>query len=227
VAPSNIPYSDTPSRRFDLVTSRLLRYDSYVSIHHGGRFEGSGLTAVAEAPVGVVFRTKKSPEQGPERRTPDGATSREARAKIATLVRCLAIEMVPPRSLVSNRRNPRRHSDRQILQIAASVQTFGFVTPLLVDESSTVIAGYGRLATALRIGMNEVPVVRVDHLTTEQKRAYMLADNRLAELSDWDPELIKIELAELSDLDLDFDLEVSQDDKYGEGRAIAIMYQGH
>jgi len=135
--------------------------------------------------------------------------------------------MVPPRSLVSNRRNPRRHSDRQILQIAASVQTFGFVTPLLVDESSTVIAGYGRLATALRIGMNEVPVVRVDHLTTEQKRAYMLADNRLAELSDWDPELIKIELAELSDLDLDFDLEVSQDDKYGEGRAIAIMYQGH
>jgi hypothetical protein len=130
-------------------------------------------------------------------------------AAIKRLVRPLVIEMVPISALRHNARNARRHSDRQVTQIAASILNFGFLVPILADENKTLVAGHGRLLAAEQIGMTEVPVVWIDHLSEAQKRGYALADNRLAELSDWDPELLKLEIEELSALELPFDLEIT------------------
>jgi DNA modification methylase len=113
--------------------------------------------------------------------------------------------------LKSNSHNARTHSPKQIQQIAASIKEFGFVVPVLVDEEGTILAGHGRAAAGRVLGMSKVPTVCVQHLTKAQKRAFLLADNRLAELSTWDEERLAIELKELSDLDLDlpFDFEVT------------------
>lgn len=108
-----------------------------------------------------------------------------------------------------NRRNARKHSDRQIKQITASLSEFGFLVPIVIDEDGTVLAGHGRLRAAILLNMNEVPTIQVKHLTPERKRAFMLADNRLAELAEWDEELLKIELTELSTLEFDFHFEVT------------------
>jgi hypothetical protein len=91
-------------------------------------------------------------------------------------------------------------------QIAASIAEFGFVNPLLVDRDGTVIAGHGRLLAARQLGLTEVPVIELAHLTPLQRRAYCLADNRLAELAGWDEEMLRIELAELQDADFDLNL---------------------
>jgi len=111
--------------------------------------------------------------------------------------------------LKSNSHNARSHSPRQIQQIAASIKEFGFVVPVLVDEDGTILAGHGRAAAARVLGMSQVPTVCVEHLTEAQKRAFLLADNRLAELSSWDEGQLAIELKALSDLDLAFDFEVT------------------
>jgi ParB-like chromosome segregation protein Spo0J len=105
--------------------------------------------------------------------------------------------------------NARRHSAKQIAQIADSIRTFGFAAPLLVDQSGEVIAGHGRLAAAIQIGMKSVPVVEVRHLTDAQVRALRIADNRLTELSSWDEAALKAEFEILSELDLEFDLNVT------------------
>jgi DNA modification methylase len=97
-------------------------------------------------------------------------------------------------------RNPRTHSKKQIKQIAASIREFGFVNPVIVDEGNMILAGHGRVEGARQQGLITVPVVRHDHLTTAQKRAYVIADNRLAEQSGWDREMLAIELGELIDL---------------------------
>lgn len=111
--------------------------------------------------------------------------------------------------LKANRRNARSHGDRQVGQIAASIREFGWVTPIVIDEDNNVLAGYGRLRAAALLGLVEVPTIQVKHLTAERKRAFMLADNRLAELADWDEDLLKVELTELSNLEIDFDFEVT------------------
>jgi DNA modification methylase len=129
--------------------------------------------------------------------------------QIRHLLKPLAISYVDPTNLSPEPRNARRHSRRQISQICASMREFGFIVPVLVDEKNTVLAGHGRLQAALRLGLPEVPIVQLEHLTPEQKRAFRLADNRLAELSTWDEELLKIELEELSVLDLHFEFEVT------------------
>jgi DNA modification methylase len=108
--------------------------------------------------------------------------------------------------LIPYARNPRSHSDAQIAQIAASIAEFGFNNPILVDTKAGIIAGHGRLLAARQLQLNQVPVIVLDHLTEIQKRAYIIADNRLAESAGWDDELLQLELAALRDSDFDLDL---------------------
>ena len=100
-------------------------------------------------------------------------------------------------------RNARTHSAAQIKKIVKSITEFGFTNPILVDEGSTIIAGHGRLAAALELGMDKVPVIQLTHLTPEKKRAYIIADNKLAELAGWDEDILKYELGELAELEYD------------------------
>ena len=116
------------------------------------------------------------------------------------------IELWPIDRLIPYARNPRTHSDAQVAQIAASIVEFGFNNPILVDTKDGIIAGHGRLLAARKLKLDQVPVVVLDHLTETQKRAYILADNRLAELAGWDEELLRGELAELRDADFDLEL---------------------
>jgi DNA modification methylase len=105
-------------------------------------------------------------------------------------------------------RNPRTHSPKQIRQLAASIKQFGFVSPVLIDSSDVVIAGHGRVEAAKFSGLRDVPTICVDHLTRAQVRAYVIADNRLAELARWDPKLLALEFRELS-VEFDFDVSVT------------------
>jgi DNA modification methylase len=109
-------------------------------------------------------------------------------------------------SLIPYERNSRIHSDEQIARIAASIEEFGFTNPILIDGEHGIIAGHGRLAAAKKIGMQTVPVIQLAHLSDAQKQAYIIADNRLAELSEWNKELLAGELAELQSFDFDLNL---------------------
>ena len=103
----------------------------------------------------------------------------------------------PIASLIPYARNARTHSDTQVAQIAASIREFGFTNPVLVDADGGVIAGHGRLLAARKLGMTEVPTLELAHLTPAQRRAYVLADNRLALSAGWDEDLLRIELGDL------------------------------
>lgn len=116
------------------------------------------------------------------------------------------LEMRRADSLVPYARNARVHSDEQILQLRASLREFGFVAPLLIDTQGNVLAGHGRLIAAQAEGIEEVPCVLVEHLTDTQRRAYILADNRLSEQASWDAEMVSLELQELKDAGFDFTL---------------------
>jgi DNA modification methylase len=105
--------------------------------------------------------------------------------------------------------NPRLHSGRQIKQIAASIKTFGFNVPVLVDTNLQVIAGHGRIRAAQNLGWTEVPTILLDHLSEAQARAFMIADNRLTEIAVWDDRLLAEQLQQLSLLELDFSLELT------------------
>jgi DNA modification methylase len=113
------------------------------------------------------------------------------------------IELWSVERLVPYAKNARTHSDEQIAQIAASIVEFGFNNPVLIDTNSGIIAGHGRLLAARKLGLEEIPVVVLDHLAETQKRAYILADNRIAENAGWDNDLLRGELADLKDADLD------------------------
>ncbi len=102
--------------------------------------------------------------------------------------------------------NPRTHSDAQVDQIAASIDEFGFNNPILVDTKAGIIAGHGRLLAARKLGLTEVPVIVLDHLSEAQKRAYIIADNKLAENAGWDTELLRVELAALQEESFDISL---------------------
>lgn len=120
----------------------------------------------------------------------------------------LKITYKDPGQLRPRARNPRTHTAKQIKQIAASIKEFGFINPILTDGADGIIAGHGRAEAAKLIGMSDVPTVRVDHLTPAQIRAYVIADNKLAENAGWDRELLTLELQELS-IELDFDVTVT------------------
>lgn len=111
----------------------------------------------------------------------------------------LIIEYRPIETLIPFSRNPRTHSEAQIAKIAASIIEYGWTNPILVDGENGILAGHGRLAAARQLGLTEVPVIELAHLTPTQKRAYVLADNRLAIDAGWNEELLALELAELSE----------------------------
>lgn len=115
--------------------------------------------------------------------------------------------------LIPYAKNSRTHSDAQVAQIAASIQEWGFTTPILIDDQHSVIAGHGRLAAARKLGLTEVPVIVATGWTDAQKRAYVIADNKLALNAGWDNELLALELGELGDLGFDLDLVGFADDE--------------
>ena len=102
-------------------------------------------------------------------------------------------------------RNARTHSKKQIRQIAASIRQFGFTNPVLIDEAGTILAGHGRVAAAILLGMGKVPCLRIDHMSEDEKRAYVLADNKLALNAGWDEDLLAAELGALLSVDLHFE----------------------
>ncbi len=116
------------------------------------------------------------------------------------------IEMWSLARLRPYERNARTHSPEQVAQIAASIQEFGFTNPILVGEDDGIIAGHGRLAAAMDLGLTEVPVIVLGHLTAEQRRAYVLADNQLALNAGWDMELLQQEIVGLNLADFDLSL---------------------
>ena len=120
----------------------------------------------------------------------------------------LRIEYRDPGGLNPRARNPRIHSAKQVRQIAASIEKFGFVSPILIDSKGGIIAGHGRVAAAKLLGKSDNPTVRVDHHRPAQIRAYVIADNKLAENAGWDRNLLALELQELS-IELDFDVTVT------------------
>jgi ParB-like chromosome segregation protein Spo0J len=121
----------------------------------------------------------------------------------------LAITYVPVDQLKPDPRNARVHSKKQIRQIARSIESFGFNVPILVGANLNVIAGHGRVLAAKHLGLTEVPTIRLDHLMEVQRRAFMIADNRLTEIAVWDDRLLAEQLKELASVDLDFDIEAT------------------
>lgn len=119
------------------------------------------------------------------------------------------IEMMSPEALRPAARNARTHSEKQVAQIASAIGTFGFVNPVLIDPDNRIVAGHGRVLAARHLGLAAVPTLRIGHLSPEELRAYALADNKLALNAGWDEDLLRLELGELVELDLTFDLEVT------------------
>ncbi len=124
-------------------------------------------------------------------------------------LKTLSIEQFDIDLLKVDERNPRKHSPRQIKQIARSVESFGFNVPVLVDGENKVIAGHGRLLACRVLGITAVPIVRLEHLTPVQARAFSIADNKLTENGEWDGQLLGKIFLELSTQDLKFDLDIT------------------
>ena len=116
------------------------------------------------------------------------------------------LEHWPIERLLPYIRNARTHSEAQIAQIAASIAEFGFTAPILAGSDGVIVAGHGRLAAARKLGLATVPVVVLEHLTPTQRRALVIADNKIAENAGWDEELLRLELAELQEADFDLAL---------------------
>ena len=116
------------------------------------------------------------------------------------------MQLVPIAKLVPYQNNARTHSPAQIQKLRSSLREFGFINPVLIDRDYGVIAGHGRIEAAREEGITEVPCVFVDHLTDAQKKAYILADNRMALDAGWDEEMLKIELSGLQEMGYDLDL---------------------
>lgn len=118
----------------------------------------------------------------------------------------LKLEYLKPSDLKPYKNNARVHSEDQIKRIAKSIQDNGFKSPVMIDEKNMILAGHGRVSAAKLLKMNEIPCVRDDSMTTAQKKKFILADNRLAELSEWDDEKLRKELNEILEIDTDMDL---------------------
>jgi DNA modification methylase len=123
--------------------------------------------------------------------------------------RPLRVESRKVEELIPYERNSKIHDKKQVKQIAASIQEFGFNVPVLIDEQNRIIAGHGRVLAAKQLGMEEVPTIAIDHLTDAQRRAFIIADNKLTENSSWNTEMLALEFKELGALDLSFELEIT------------------
>lgn len=120
----------------------------------------------------------------------------------------LQIEQVPISELKPNSRNARVHPDKQITMLARSIDAFGFLVPCLIDEENRLLTGAARIQAAARLGMTTIPAVRVSHLNDAEKRAFVIADNKLAETAVWDVEVLRSELQFFSGMKLDFDFSI-------------------
>jgi len=125
----------------------------------------------------------------------------------------LKVEYKKIKELIPYCNNSRTHSDEQVLQIASSIKEFGFTNPVLIDDQGGIIAGHGRIMAAQKLKMDEVPTITLSDLSEAQKKAYIIADNKLALNSGWDDELLKIELEQLKELDFDLGLIGFSDDE--------------
>lgn len=115
--------------------------------------------------------------------------------------------------LIPYARNSRTHSEAQVAQVAASIREFGFTNPVLIDADGGIIAGHGRVLAARKLGLKTVPAIRIDYMTEAQKRAYVIADNKLALNAGWDDELLALELGDLKDEGFDLSLTGFSDDE--------------
>jgi site-specific DNA-methyltransferase (adenine-specific) len=118
----------------------------------------------------------------------------------------MKIEQIPTENLIPYARNSRTHSPEQVAQIAGSIREFGFTNPVLIDADNGIIAGHGRVMAAQKLGLAKVPCIRLAHLTETQRRAYVIADNKLALNAGWDEEMLGLEIGELQETDFDIDL---------------------
>lgn len=132
------------------------------------------------------------------------------------------IEYVEVEKLIPYARNSRTHSDEQVAQICGSIKEFGFTNPVLIDGEGVIIAGHGRTIAAQRLNMKEVPCLRLDYLTEAQKKAYVIADNKLALNAGWDDEMLALELGDLKELDFDLSLTGFDDDELNKLLAEAV-----
>jgi DNA modification methylase len=137
------------------------------------------------------------------------STPRVRGARYVSKDRKLAILYQPIAELILNPKNPRVHTEKQIRQIARSLEAFGTIVPILIDRKGQVIVGHGRLLAARHLGLKEFPTISVDHLTETQAKAFAIADNKLTENSTWDEALLADQLKTLSEVELDFSLEAT------------------
>ncbi len=122
----------------------------------------------------------------------------------------------PLSELTPDPRNARKHPPEQIARLAGSIKEFGFLAPILINAKGTIIAGHGRVEAARKAGLEEVPCLQVEHLTETQQRAYVLADNKLAQMAEWDDEMLALELKSLVDAGFDIDLTGFMDHELGD-----------
>ena len=123
------------------------------------------------------------------------------------------IKTLQVKDLIPYARNSRTHDDYQVNQIVSSIKEFGFTNPILVDDDNSIIAGHGRLMAAQKLGLKEVPTINLGYLTDAQKKAYVIADNRLALNAGWDLDMLKLEIDDLGELDFDVDILGFTDDE--------------
>ena len=116
------------------------------------------------------------------------------------------IEYIETTALIPYARNSRTHSEQQVAQVAQSIRQFGFTNPVLIDANGVIVAGHGRVMAAKSIGINSVPCIRLGHLNEAQIRAYVIADNKLAENAGWDDEMLRLEMQHLQSVDFDLSL---------------------
>ena len=118
----------------------------------------------------------------------------------------MQVEQIGIETLIPYANNARTHSEAQVAQIAASIREFGFNNPVLIDEQSSIIAGHGRVLAARKLELDTVPCIRLNHLSSTQRRAYIIADNKIAMNAGWDEELLALELTELTEFGVNMDL---------------------
>ena len=118
----------------------------------------------------------------------------------------MQVEQIGIETLIPYANNARTHSDEQVAQIAASIREFGFNNPVLIDEQSSIIAGHGRVLAARKLELDSIPCIRLNHLSETQRRAYIIADNKIAMNAGWDEELLALELTELTEFGVNMDL---------------------
>ena len=136
----------------------------------------------------------------------------------------MKIEQIPTEKLIPYARNAKKHDAAQVSKLAGSIREFGFNNPVLIDRDNGIIAGHGRVMAAQKLELKEVPCIRLGHLTDNQRRAYILADNKLAEIGGgWDEELLGLELAELRDTNFDLELMGFSEEELG---AFAVEESG-